>query len=289
MKSIKLLTLFVLGVIILSSCSKTNPYNTTHPDHGKIGFTTNWDDIEPPTNYTLCVNNNSNTSSTIPTTEHIFPLLIDPGTHSILICTKSEKMNIDLQTSVAGIEVVHGEIDGNIPPFFTYTNTLNIKGDFVTQLTASMKRQSRTLKIVLYIKDILGVTFVDKTATLTGIASQVNFETNEVMKPAVRVKPDFKPDVDGSKNGISEFKASVELLGIIPEERQILSFTMLYDKVGQQKDIEITIDLTESLKSFNANKNIPMELKCDILNINGNISEWEIGEDGSIEVVWEIK
>jgi hypothetical protein len=195
-------------------------------------------------------------------------------------------MDIDLQNSVAGIKVVFGEIDGNIEPFFTYAQALSIKGDFVTQLAAPMKRQSRTLKIILYIKDILGVTFVDKTATLTGIASQVNFETNETMKPTVRVHPDFKLDVDGSKNGgISEFKASVELLGIIPEERQILSFTMLYEKGGLQ-DIEIKIDLTESLKSFNVNKNIPMELKCDILNINGNISEWEIGEGGSIEVIW---
>jgi hypothetical protein len=281
MKSFKLLTLFVLGVIILSSCSKTNPYNTTHPDHGKIGFTTNWDGIEPPTNYTLYVNNDS---STIPTTEHIFPLLINPDKHSILICTKSEKMNIDLQTSVAGIEVVHGEIDGSIQPFFTYTSILDIKGDFVTQITASMKRQSRTLTIVLYIDDdIVGATFVDKTAALTGIASQLNYETDEVMKSAV-VKPVFKID-----NESGELRASVVLLGIITEKSQILSFTMLYQKSGRPKDVEINIDLTESLKDFNANKNIPMELKCDILGINGNISEWEIEDEGQDEVIWEIK
>jgi hypothetical protein len=285
MKSIKLLMLFVLGIIILSSCSKTNPYNTTHPDHGKIGFTTNWDDIEPPTNYTLYVNNNL---STIPTTEHIFPLLINPGKHSILVCTKSEKMNIDLQASVAGMEIVHGEIDGNIEPFFTYTNTLDIKGDFVTQITASMKRQSRKLTILLHIDDMLGVTPIDKTATLTGIASQVGYETNEIMglkSPVLFVKPDFK--LYDNKNKKSEFRASVELLGIVPENNQILSFTMLYEKDGQQKDpINIHIDLTESLRSFNVNKNIPMELNCNLLSVNGDISEWEIGEDGYIELIW---
>jgi hypothetical protein len=278
MKSIKLLTLFVLGVIILSSCSKTNPYNTTHPDHGKIGFTTNWDDIKPPTNYTLYVNNNL---STIPVTEQIFPLLINPGKYSILICTKSEKVDIDLSASTAGIKVVYGEIDGSIEPLFTYTNTLNIREDFVTQITAPMKRQSRTLTLILNIDDLLGVTIVDKTATLTGIASQVNYETDEIMKPVV-LRPDFN-----TKNGISELRASVELLGIIPENDQVLSFTMLYGKNGQQKDpIDIHIDLTEPLKSFNENKNIPMELRCNLLNINGNISEWEIGEEGSIEIIW---
>ncbi|KAA6313019.1 MAG: hypothetical protein EZS28_055826, partial [Streblomastix strix] len=163
--------------------------------------------------------------------------------------------------------------------------TLSIRGDFVTQLTAPMKRQSRTLTIVLHIADIMGATFVDKTATLTGIASQVNFKTNETMKPAALVKPDFKPD-----NGSGELKASVELLGIIPEKNQILSFQLLYEKVGQQKNpINIQINLTEPLKSFNENKNIPMEVKCDLLDINGNISEWEIGEiedKGSIEIIW---
>jgi hypothetical protein len=262
----------------MSSCHKTNPYNTNHPDHGKIEVVVDWSDLKEehigiPEKYTIYVEGET---STISTNEKIFPTLIEPGERSILIYSTTEKIKLDPENSTAEVPVNDFVISGNIGRLYTFMlKNVLIEADKVIKVEGKMESQVRKLEIILNVKDVSSsnIEIDDKTASLTGVASKWDYETNTAESEAV-VRPEFKVYND------DEFRASVELLGIFPKSAngQNLSFGLIYNDILNKKEVTINIDLTRFMESFNESKNIPMILKCNVLGINGEIAEWEIGE-----------
>jgi hypothetical protein len=287
MKSTKLLTLYALVAIAMSSCHKTNPYNTSHPDHGKIEFVADWSDlkeegIDIPEKYTIYVEGET---STISTNEKVFPTLIEPGKRSILIYSTTEKITLEPENSTAKVDVNDGIINGNIGRLYTLLlEDVLIEADKVIKVEGKLEPQVRKLVIILNVKGVSSsnVEIDDKTASLTGIASKWNYETNTAVIET-NVRPEFKVYNE------DEFRASMELLGIVPESvnGQHLSFGLIYsDKWGGKKEVKIGIDLTEFMKSFNDDKNTPLVLKCNVLRVNGEIAKWEVVEEDPQIVLW---
>jgi hypothetical protein len=178
-----------------------------------------------------------------------------------------------------------GIINGSIGRLYTaLLKDVLIEPDKVLKVEGKMESQVRKLVIILNVKDVSSsnVAIDDKTAVLTGIASKWNYETNTAVYES-KVRPEFKIYNE------NEFRASIELLGVVSKSAQRLSFGLIYsDKWGEKKEIKIDIDLTEYMKSFNDNKSTPLVLKCNVLGVNGGIAEWEIGEveNGSYVILW---
>ncbi|KAA6350062.1 hypothetical protein EZS27_002526 [termite gut metagenome] len=290
MKITKLLTLFVLGTIIMSSCKK-DPYKTSHPDHGKIEFLANWhtevEGFTLPEKYTLYVDGQT---STIPTTESVFPILLKAGEYSILVYSNSEKIIVEPSLStVAEVKVDEdGFINGSIGWLFAMSDVIWVNEDMVNQVSGEMKQLARKLILILKIKD-LSISYagiIDESAILTGVASKLDYMTNGVISESeVKIKPEFR---QGDNTG--EFIASLDLLGIVPnsKEGQILSCKLLYNDGGKEKTIDITVDLTPFMKAFNTDKHIPMVLRLNILSTEGEIIGWEVVDGGSQSVIWPL-
>ncbi|KAA6341608.1 hypothetical protein EZS27_010592 [termite gut metagenome] len=294
MKSTKLLTLFILGLgtMIMSSC-KEDPYKTSHPDYGKIECLTVWDseagNFSLPEKYTLYVDGQT---STIPTTERVFPTLLKAGEYSVLVYSNSEKISVEPAFStVAEVKVdKDGFINGNIGWLYAMSDIVRVKEDMVNKMTGEMKPLVRKLILILTIKDLAAsyayASFIDGSAVLTGVASQWDYIDNKVISGSeVKVRPEFKPG-----DNIGEFVASVDLLGIVPDskEGQVLFFKLLYNDGGKEKTIDIKVDLTFSMKAFNTNKRTPMVLKCNIWDVEAEIIGWEVIDAGSQSVIWSL-
>jgi hypothetical protein len=288
MKITKLLTLFVLGTIIMSSC-KNDPYKTSHPDHGKIEFRASWhteaEGFSLPEEYTLYVEGQT---STIPTTESVFPTLLKAGEYPVLIYSNSEKIIIEPGVSdIAEVKVdKSGFINGNIGWLYAISDTVLVKEDMLNRVTGEMKQLVRRLTLILKIKNMsASAGIIDESAFLTGVASQLNYMSNSVTGSEVKVKPEFKRG-----DNVGEFVASVDLLGVFPvsKEGQILFFKLLYHDGIQEKAIDCKVDLTFWMKTFNTNKHIPMVLKCNIWNMYGEIIGWDVVAGDSEAVVWPL-
>jgi hypothetical protein len=289
MKITKLLTLFVLGTIIMSSCKK-DPYKTSHPDHGKIEILANWhtevEGFNIPEKYTLYVDGQT---STIPTTESVFPVLLKAGEYPVLVYSNSEKVIIapDIST-VAEVKVdKDGFINGSIGWLFVMSDVIGVEEDMVNKVSGEMKQLVRKLILILKIKDLSTpyASVIDESTLLTGIVSKLDYETDKIISESeVKVKPEFRRESTG------EFIASLDLLGVVPDskEGQVLSFKLLYNDGGKEKTIDVKIDLTPSMETFNTNKHIPMVLRLNMLNTEGEIIGWEVIDGGSQAVIWSL-
>jgi hypothetical protein len=290
MKSTKLLALFVLGMIIISSCKK-DPYKTSHPDHGKIEFLADWhtgvEGFSLPEKYTLYVDGQT---STIPTTESVFPILLKAGVYPVLVYSNSEKVIIEPDFStVAEVKVdKDGFINGNIGWLFAMSDVMEIKEDMVNKVSGEMKQLVRKLILILKIKDLSTpyVSVIDGSAVLTGVASKLDYMIDNVIPGSeVKIKPEFRRE-DNS----GELIASLDLLGIISDskEGQVLYFKLLYNDEGKEKVVDVKVNLTLSMRTFNTNKYIPMVLRLNVLNVEGDISKWEVIDGGSQVVIWPL-
>ncbi|KAA6304225.1 hypothetical protein EZS27_044131, partial [termite gut metagenome] len=172
-----------------------------------------------------------------------------------------EKITLDPENSTAKVDVNDGIINGNIGRLYTFLlKAVLIEADKVIKIEGKMESQVRKLVIILNVKDVSSsnVAIDDKTASLTGIASKWNCETNTAVAEA-KVRPEFEVYNE------DEFRASIELLGIVPQSEQKLSFGLIYSDKEKEKAVKIDIDLTEIMKSFNDDKNTPLVLKCNVL------------------------
>jgi hypothetical protein len=293
MKSTKLLTLFVLGTIIMSSC-KEDPYKTNHPDYGKIECLATWhkeaENFSLPEKYTLYVDEQT---STIPTTESVFPILLKAGEYPVLVYSNSEKVIVEPGFSdIAKVKVdKDGFINGNIGWLYAVSDILLVKEDRVNKITGEMKPMVRSLTLILKVRDLSTsgayVTLIDGSAVLTGIVSQWNYMSDSpVIGSEVKVKPEFHQGED-----LGEFITSLELLGVVPDskEGQVLSLKLLYNDGGKEKTIEVIVDLTFSMKAFNTSKHIPMKLRCNIWDAEGEIVGWEVVDNSSDSVIWPLR
>jgi hypothetical protein len=101
----------------------------------------------------------------------------------------------------------------------------------------------------------------------------------------VKVKPEFK-----RRDNTDELVASVDLLGIVPDskEGQVLFFKILYKDGSEERTIDFKMDLTFWMQTFNTNKHIPMVLRCNIWEAEGEIIGWEVVEGDSQTIIWPL-
>jgi hypothetical protein len=247
MKIKSLLTIAV--ALVFTSCTNDRIYETSHPDEGKITFTTDFSQrmtgIDIPATITAKVGQYSATLSTDKVVE--FPNLIEPETYHINIYNTADRITVNGTTATAD----YGTSTSLPGWFFTWAKDVAIEEDKEYDIVATMQQQVRQLTLVIEPTGgtIDKITAID--AILTGVASQLNIDDNTHSVP-VSVKPVFAKETDG------KYAATVYLLGIVGTDQK-LTTTMAFAG-SDPVSITETHDLATLLANFNADKKKPLIL-----------------------------
>jgi len=253
MKNIQIIT--VLSVLLLSSCARVDVYDTDHPNHGKITLTTDWSeigqDITIPQNYVVQV---GNYSATVSGNTNTIDNLFLPNIYNTYIYNVADKITVSETTATVAVS---NNIADPMPEwFFSSVLSLTIEQDKKHHFTAIMQQQVRELNFVIETTGGTPDRIESITATLSGVASSLDFADN-THSDAVSVVPTFEKQEDG------KWLATVRLLGITGNEQK-LSLTIAFAD-NSPATINTEVDIHTELGDFNADKRTPLTLGAQVI------------------------
>ena len=254
--------IIILSVLLLSACVRVDVFDTDHPEHGTITLTTDWSQIGQnitiPQTYIAQIGDYS--ASLTGTTNAIDNLFL-PGTYNAHIYNVADKITVSETT--AAVTVSNNIADPMPDWFFTSILNLTIEQDKDHHFTAVMQQQVRELNFVIEIIGGAPDRIESITATLSGVASSLDF-ANDTYSAAVSVAPVFTKQTDG------RWLAAVRLLGIVGNEQQ-LSVSLTFAD-NSPAPLTKTIDIHTELSNFNANKISPLTLGAQIIETPNGIA-----------------
>ena len=268
MKKIQIIT--VLSILLLSSCARVDVYDTDHPEHGKITLTTDWskigESITAPQSYTVQV---GGYSTTLTGTSSAIDNLFLPGTYNTYIYNVANKITVSEATATVA---VNNNIADPLPEWF-FTSALNvaIEQDKDHHFTAVMQQQVRELNFVIAPSGGTPDRIESITATLSGVASSLDF-ANNTHDNAANVVPTFEKQADG------KWLATVRLLGITGNEQK-LSLTIAFAD-NSPATMNTEVDIHTRLGDFNADKRTPLTLGAQVVEtptatgFTATITDW---------------
>lgn len=243
-----------VALLALSACDIKDPiYNTPHPEHGTVVVTTEWSSKSPeaemPQNYTLRVGEEQQSVSGITNT---FKSLLPQGSYELTAYNIPEHIGISGNTATVA-ESEAGYVEPMPGYLFAANRTIDVAADNTLEVTVPVKQLVRLLNVELSVTEGDHSRVQSATATLDGVASQVDIVTCE---RAAAAKSRNALVQDGSK-----FTTSFRLSGIIPAASQTLTVSILYTDGDTQ---QIDSDITELLAGFN-DRMEPMKLAGNLL------------------------
>ena len=268
MKKIQIIT--ALSVLLLSACARVDVYDTDHPEHGKITLTIDWSEIgqgvTAPQSYTVQI---GDYSTTITGTSKTIDNLFLPGTYNAYIYNVIDKITVSEATATVAVS---NNVADPMPEWF-FTSILNvaIEQDKDHRFTAVMQQQVRELNFVIAPSGGTPDRIESITATLSGVASSLNFASN-THGNAANVVPAFEQQADG------KWLATVRLLGITSNEQKI-SLTITFAD-NSPATINTEVDIHTELGNFNADKRTPLTLGAQVVEtptatgFTATITDW---------------
>lgn len=282
------LSILLCSCLSLTSCVKDTVYNTPHPLQGSVKITTDWSDRSSesvlPDNYTLRIDNAADQNVTEAT--NTYYLKFPSGAYDLLVYNTPSGITVSGNTAT-----VNTLADGTLEPLpgylFSASQTLDVQKDDTLRTTVKMQQRIRQLTLVLKLKAGDEERFQSVTATLSGIASTVDLRTGALSATGNQLlAPSFKLITD-AEDGLPRLKATVRLLGIIPDASQKLVVTVT---MKDNSEHPINSDLTDQLKKFSQSVE-PLPLDADFelpvdMGASGSINDWVPGLDkgqGNVE------
>lgn len=282
------LTILLCSCLSMTSCVKDTLYNTPHPNLGAVKITTDWSarstESVLPTNYTLRISGTE--EQQVQEATNVFHSLLAPGACDLLVYNSPSGFTVSQNT--ASVSTLADATLNPLPGYlFSASQTLSVQQDDTLRTTVKMQQRIRQLTLVLKLQPGDETRFKSVTATLSGIASTVDLRTgalsatgNELLAPSFEL-------LTNAEDGLPRLKATVRLLGIIPDASQKLMVT-----VTMKNDTKhpIPSDLTARLKNFSQSVE-PLVLDADFelpveMGASGSINDWVPGLDdgqGNIE------
>ena len=262
--------------LIFSACVRIDVYDTDYPNHGKITLTTDWSqigqDIVIPQTYIVQVNDYLTTvSGHTNTIDNLFL----PGTYNTYIYNVADK--ITTNGTIATVAVGNNLADPMPDRLFTSTLSVAIEQNKNHLFTAVMQQQVRDLNLVIKTTGDIYDRIEYITATLSGVASSLDF-ANNTHHDAVNIIPVFMKQADG------KWLAAVRLLGITGDEQK-LSMTITFADNSPALIIREE-NIHTRLGDFNADKRTPLTLSAEVIEIPINtgftstITDWIDGNNG---------
>ena len=262
----KRINIYILlwSCLLLASCTIID---LEDPLKGKVTLTTDWSKrtqgISQPANYTVVINGQTLNYTAA---SNLLPEL-DEGTYPIYVYNKPEDISIN---STSATVTTAGTTVEALPGYLFTSITEATYGDFKTEaITAIMQQQVRRLSFELDITGGNPTGLQSVTASLTGVANTMNFDTNTYSGTGLKVVPVLT--IDGSK-----IKGEVRLIGLTTEA-QVLTLDIIYTTGKTQ---QIVTDVSNQLANFNADKHIAITLtnNMEITNKAGfeaTINKWD--------------
>lgn len=251
----------VIFYLVITSCVKDILYNTPHPFMGALEVTADWSaassDASIPKEYVILTDNHK---QVVTEKTNVFNQLLSKGEHSLVIVNIPE--DISLNGKIASVNIgTDGYLSASPGYLFAFTKNIYVNADDTLHITAPLKQLTRRLDIQLTATEGDYTRVQKATATLSGIASTIDIETENRSKPA-QARNVF------SKNE-KEFTLFFHLLGVIQEQSQILTVDILFT---DESTLCVKSDLTEFLKEYN-NGTQPLTLKGSLsLPVEANIA-----------------
>ena len=241
------------------ACAKDPVYNTDHPAHGKITLTTNWDNRTPgipiPDTYHVRVGSYMATlNQPVTTIDNLFV----PDTYPAHIYTMPNHIYMEgTVAKVATLPARQGFIQPQPGWLFSCMMTATIERDTEHQFTAVMRQQMRSLTLV--IQPTGGTTDRVKTinATLTGVAGEIDLQTQKTTTP-MSVEPPFALNTTDGK-----YYATLHLLGTTGTN-QNLDITLSFANGTPNQQMQL-YNLAKLLEDFNADKETPLTLEAQLI------------------------
>ena len=290
--------IFAAAFLSLSGCAKDDHYNTPHPDQGAVKVTTDWSgrsqDATVPESYILRIGSGEQVKEqTVSGETNAFNALFAPGKQNLLVYHQAQGITIS-----GNIATVNTLPDGTLTPMpgylFSGARELDIVKDDTLRVTVPMQQYTRQLALALKLNPGDEQRITGTASTLTGIASAIDLTTGTLAATGGKsIALTLALGTDGGKTraaGQLVLAATMRLLGVVTGERQILTFVITLTDGSVQT---IPIDLTEALKNFGGDMEPltwdgTLELPPDdpdvAADINATITNWNIKDNGSIEV-----
>lgn len=185
--------------------------------------------------------------------------------------------------------------DGTLEPMpgylFSAARKLEIEKDDTLMVTVPMRQHIRRLTLVLKLKTGDEQRIRSTAATLTNMASAVDLTTGAITSTeGTTVIPAFALGTDDggtTATGQPQLAATMRLLGVVAEERQVLTLNITLTTGHVQT---ITTDLTEMLKDFDTGADMePLELDATLelsteAGFTAIISDWNVVDNGPIDI-----
>ena len=259
-----------ISILLFSACKKDDVYNTDHPEHGKITLTTDWSQIGEgvtvPQTYVVRVNDYSTTvSGHTNTIDNLFL----PNTYNTYVYNIANKITVSETTATLAVS---NNIADPMPEwFFSSALSLTIEQDKDHHFTAIMQQQVRELNFVITPSGGTPDRIESITATLSGVASSLDF-ANNAHSNAASVVPVFTKQDDGN------WLATVRLLGITSNEQK-LSLTIAFAD-NSPATINTEVDIHTELGDFNTDKRTPLTLGAQVVETSteagfaATITDW---------------
>jgi hypothetical protein len=222
-----------------------------------VKLTTDWRNrtqgVAIPTHYT--VKTRELHLDSISEESFLIPHSFQPGHHYIYVYNPAKNISIDGTT--ASVEVEDEYIKDLPGWFFTSAHHVIIEDNKNYDISAVMQQQIRELEFVLLTpKD-----FADKvdhiSASLNGVASQLDIPSGDVTGWPMSIRLDF------TKNTDTTFVATTRMLGLIGET-QILTCSITFNNAYLPM-IHKVFELHTFLEDFNADKITPINLSITII------------------------
>ena len=274
------MTSLLAAALLLSatSCVKDTLYDTPHPDRGAVTVSlTGWTADD---DYVLDMDGKT---ADITGSPFVYPDLLNPGTHSMVIYNRVEGFTFDGRMAYvnASDNKIHADGAPIIPlPGYlkTISQEITVVADDTLRITPSPQQRVRDLQLELEVTLGCPELIQSVTATLSGIAGAFDMETGQTTgEPTSTV---FSFTREGSK-----LTANARLLGTMGAV-QTMVLNIVFTDGGRTQRTEV--NLTEALADFNGDMTTAyrvtgtLETPVGMEEGKGEITRWETVEGGNV-------
>lgn len=274
--NINKLLLFTANCLLLTVMSCTR-VDLEDPLKGKMTLVTDWSKrttgVEQPASYTVILNNQTLTYSQA---TNLLPEL-EAGNYPIHIYNSPDRISI---TGTIATVATTGDLVNPLPGWLFTATTEARYADFKEEtITVVMQQHVRQLTITLTVKEGDPERIASTSATLTGIANSLDYESNMHSGTNLSIAPSFSRD--GNK-----LTATVHLLGMANETKILILDITFTD--GRTQHIES--DVSGHLVNFNRDKHIPLTISGNLnmpieTGFAASITGWKVAGSSS-GVAW---
>ncbi len=272
------LSFFCMAAMLPVACSDDEQQDTS--EAGALLISTSWMEAYDFFNditedyFLASVDGGDAKQLTLATYSCYYPDLLTSGTHSVLAYNEAKGITIDGNSAR-----VNQLDDDTVEPmpnyFFMAKQDVTINGGDTVRVDLEMKRLVYPVTMTLDLEKENTDRLENISATLSGVAGGVDFESGEPLPGSVTIKPQLGRYGDSSRAVGLGFSLLCRVMGVDTTSRQILTINFIMDDGSTRT---VTSDLTDYLKDITTRKSMSIKATVGIPQdgqTTGEIDSWQ--------------